>query len=262
MTPQERQLVTDLFERLASLENSPRDAEAERLIADGLARAPHALYPLVQTVLLQDEALRRASTRIRELEGNDAPHESPGFLDSMRDAFFGRDEGRRGSVPSVPPASKWGSGQTLSAPYGTQQQQPGFPQQQNIPQQEPQRGGGSFLGTAAAAAAGVIGGSLLLNSIQSMMGGQGGQAFGAPQGGADKQNPWGGDEASRSDMARDAGANDIGGGRGGDRGQSQGLFDNNKDGGNDSNGDDGDFDIADAGDFDGGDFGGDGGGGD
>jgi hypothetical protein len=254
MTPQERQLVNDLFERLASLETSPRDAEAERLIADGLTRAPHALYPLVQTVLLQDEALRRANSRIRELEGNDAPHENPGFLDSMRDAFFGRDEARRGSVPSVPPASKWGSGQTLSGSAGMQQQQqPGFPQQQ----QESQRGGGSFLGTAAAAAAGVIGGSLLLNSIQSMMGGHGGQAFGAPQGGSDKQNPWGGDDASRSDMARDAGLGDIGGGRGGDRGQSQGLFDSNS--GNDSNLDDGDFDIADAGDF-GGDFGGDGGG--
>src|SRR5262245_59499633 len=48
MTPQERELVTALFDRLASLENHPRDPEAERLIAQGLAKAPHALYPLVQ----------------------------------------------------------------------------------------------------------------------------------------------------------------------------------------------------------------------
>ena len=71
MTPQERQLVTDLFDRLARLETSPRDAEAERAIADGTRRAPHSLYALVQTVLVQDEALKRADARIRELGGED-----------------------------------------------------------------------------------------------------------------------------------------------------------------------------------------------
>ena len=54
MTPQERALVTELFDRLATLEKTPRDPEAERLIADGLSRAPNATYALVQTVLLQD----------------------------------------------------------------------------------------------------------------------------------------------------------------------------------------------------------------
>ena len=71
MTPQERQLVDELFDRLAQLENAPRDADAERAIAEGLARAPHAIYPLVQTVLVQDEALKRADARIRELSGED-----------------------------------------------------------------------------------------------------------------------------------------------------------------------------------------------
>ncbi len=42
MTPQEHQLVDELFERLSKLENAPRDPEAERLIADGAKRAPHA----------------------------------------------------------------------------------------------------------------------------------------------------------------------------------------------------------------------------
>ena len=45
MTPQERELVTALFDRLAALEQNPRDPEADRLIAQGVARAPHALYP-------------------------------------------------------------------------------------------------------------------------------------------------------------------------------------------------------------------------
>ena len=70
MTPQERQLVEDLFDRLARLESAPRDAEAERVIVDGLRHAPNAIYPLVQTVLVQDEALKRADARIRELTGH------------------------------------------------------------------------------------------------------------------------------------------------------------------------------------------------
>src|SRR5262245_60127047 len=69
MTPQEQNLVRELFDRLASLEGSPRDPDAMRLISDGLRRAPNAVYALAQTVLLQDRMLRRADGRIRELEG-------------------------------------------------------------------------------------------------------------------------------------------------------------------------------------------------
>ncbi len=68
MTPQERQLVDELFDRLAKLENTPRDPDAEGLIADGTRRAPHVAYALVQTALVQDEALKRANARIEELQ--------------------------------------------------------------------------------------------------------------------------------------------------------------------------------------------------
>src|SRR5437763_13506957 len=37
MTPQERELIADLFDRLAELEDQPRDPDAERAIAEGLA---------------------------------------------------------------------------------------------------------------------------------------------------------------------------------------------------------------------------------
>ena len=117
MTPQERQLVDDLFDRLARLETTPRDPAAERTIADGLARAPHAIYPLVQTVLLQDEALKRADARIRELAGGETGKPaSGGFLDNMRQALTGR-----ASVPSVHPNTsteadlRWNRGSTLGA---------------------------------------------------------------------------------------------------------------------------------------------------
>lgn len=104
MTPQERQLIDTLFDRLASVENNPRDAEALAAIADGLRRAPNAVYALVQTVLVQDEALARANAHIEELEqrGAAAPATPSGsFLDSMRDTFFGQNQN-----PSRPAASR------------------------------------------------------------------------------------------------------------------------------------------------------------
>ena len=68
MTPQERQLVDDLFDRLAKLENNPRDPDAEDAIADGWDKAPNAAYALVQSVIVQEEALKRANERIQQLE--------------------------------------------------------------------------------------------------------------------------------------------------------------------------------------------------
>ena len=103
MTPQEQELVNELFDRLAKLESNPRDPDAGRLIADGLRRAPHAVYALVQTALVQDEALKRANARIEELQaqtGGQEQQQGGGFLDSVRDEILGRRD-PRGSVPSV-----------------------------------------------------------------------------------------------------------------------------------------------------------------
>ena len=258
MTPQERQLVDELFDRLATLENSPRDPDAERAIAEGLGRAPHAVYALVQTALVQDEALKRAHARIEELEGGGQPQEPPrGFLDNVRDSLFGRDE-RRGSVPSVRPGGQgssgaWGSGQGGPPPppppgYGPQGYGPqGYGPQGYGPYDHgpsPVGSGSSFLGNAAASAAGVIGGAMLLNGIRSMFGHSPGSAA-AFNPGSSTASPWGGSAAS-SDLARQGGIDDIGTSR-----TSSGVF-----GGNDQNDDtydtgDDDMDVAD--NFDGGD---------
>ena len=127
MTPEERNLVIDLFDRLATLEDAQRDAEAERLIRDGLRQAPNALYALVQTVLVQDEALKQADARIRELEGAAAAETAPrdtSFLGGVRDSLFGRSESR-GSVPSVRPgeaapgmSGAWQSGKAADGGRG------------------------------------------------------------------------------------------------------------------------------------------------
>jgi hypothetical protein len=162
MTPQEQELVNELLDRLAKLEGNPRDPDAERLIADGLRRAPHAVYALVQTALVQDEALKRANARIEELQAQTAggPQQQGGFLGSVRDEILGKRD-PRGSVPSV--RSQTQSSPTPAPPYPPG---PGL-----APGMGPAFGsGGSFLGTAASTAAGVIGGGLLLNSIRSMFG--------------------------------------------------------------------------------------------
>jgi uncharacterized protein len=208
MTPQETQLVSDLFDRLANLENSPRDAAADRLIADGLQRAPHAVYALVQTALVQDEALKRANSRIEELQAQtaDAPEAEQrpaSFLNTMREALTGHAPARGGSVPSVRP-----QGQSASQNFQSQD----GPPQPGYPGSVPPGAGGSFLGNAASTAAGVLGGALLLDGIRSMFGhhaaGGGPSSFG---GFGDKASPWNSNAgAANSDLARELGSDQIG----------------------------------------------------
>jgi uncharacterized protein len=279
MTPQERQLIDDLFDRLAKLETAPRDPEAMSAIMQGLRTAPNAVYALVQTTLVQDEALKRAHDRIQELEAATQagqPNPSGGFLDSMRDAIFGQSQPQgsgqgSGSVPQVRAPDigggrpVWNSGQVMQqsqAPgqqYGQQYGQPSYGQPYGGQQPAFGGGSGSFLGTAAAAAAGVVGGSLLLGSIRSMMGGGGHQqSFGDSSGlGGGNQKPL--SDQSSSDLARDAGINDINSsGASGQRaaddgyGSRAGLFDqasnddddHDSDGFDDDGGGDDDSDFA------------------
>jgi len=276
MTPQERELITKLFDRLAALENAPRDPDAERAIADGLARAPHAIYPLVQTVLVQDEALKAANARIEELEGGTEqaePERPKGFLDNMRESLFGRDEQapRAGSVPSVRPSdSPWANapgyrdqgyrdagpppmgGPGYGGPSGPGYGGPGFagPGYGGGP-----GGGGSFLGTAAASAAGMIGGSLLLGGIRSMLGGQKAGPFAGTfnhlsSGGTGSSSS---NEAGSGELSHQAGLDDIGRAPsgGGGEGTRAGLFGGGDEQEDDQYGDD-DQDSDDDGDDGGG----------
>jgi uncharacterized protein len=225
MTPQERQLVDELFDRLAGLENNPRDPDAERVVGDGVRRAPHAVYALVQTALVMDEALKRANARIEELQaqvGGEEQPQSRGFLDNMRDAVLGRRD-PRGSVPSVRAGAQSSS---APAPY---QSQDGYPPQlppypagpgMGLGMGPPFGGGGSFLGTAASTAAGVIGGGLLLDSIRSMFGhhsGLGGQSASGGSG-----------SSADSSLAHAAGIDSIRHGGGAERQSDQALADQDR----------------------------------
>jgi uncharacterized protein len=151
MQAQERELITGLFDRLQPFEAQPRDGEAEALIRDLVGRQPSAPYLLVQTVLVQEQALKAAQARIAELEakaGAAAPA-APGFL---------------GSAPKIGP---WGA--SPAAPAAAPQPIP--PTQSPLQAAlAPQPAGGGFLRTALTTAAGVAGGALLFEGIRSLMG--------------------------------------------------------------------------------------------
>jgi len=163
MTPQEKDLITQLLSRLPAA-NEPRDAEADGLIRENLARRPDAPYFLVQTVLIQEMALAEAQNRIAELERQltaakaAAPSAQP-------TSFLGR--ALRGSVPT--------SGPWSAAPAA--QANPAWSQPSVAPAAQPQAapmmplaGGSGFLRQAAMTAAGVAGGALLFQGIQSLFG--------------------------------------------------------------------------------------------
>ena len=249
MTPQERQLIDDLFDRLAKLESAKRDPEAMSAIMQGLRNAPNAVYALVQTALVQDEALKRADMRIQELEAGAGQQDINPAASSIRCAT--RSSGRTSNMASTKVRCP-----TFARPRWRRQpsgleHRPGVaagpaartiwsaglrPASMAAQQQQPSPfggGGGSFLGTAAAAAAGVVGGSMLAGSIRSMMGGGGNQqSFGdtaGHSGGIEDRRPW--SDQSGGNLARDAGINDIGSSRPArrqqrqDSGSRQGFFD-------------------------------------
>src|SRR3569833_2954981 len=91
MTPQERDLLTNLVSRLRQAPAQDIDGEAEAMINDLVDEKPDTPYVLAQTVLIQDFALHQAQDRIADLEQQlkgQAPKKSGGFLS----AIFGSGE--------------------------------------------------------------------------------------------------------------------------------------------------------------------------
>jgi hypothetical protein len=177
MTPQERDLITILLDRLNKTEGQLRDPEAETLIRETTAGRTDASYSLVQTVLIQDLSLHNAQSRITDLEtqltetkrASSAP---PSFLGgpSFLGAVFGGQGEPSGGVRtrSVPPGGP-GTGSPLAATP-----QPGYTPEQSSAARSASgaglMGGGGFLRSAATTAAGIAGGALLFEGIQSMFG--------------------------------------------------------------------------------------------
>lgn len=197
MTPQERDVIAGIFDRLRQAADQPRDPEAESYIAQRLREQPYAPYAMAQAVYVQEQSLLNLQEQIESLQAQvkdlqaratEPQQAAPagGFLSGI---FGGAPQPRAGSVPSFPqrsagpeqqpagqPSSAWNrpapqqgmTGQGM-APQGMAPQGQPSPWQ-NQPAQAPGRGGG-FMATALTTAAGVAGGMMLGNVLTNAFGG-------------------------------------------------------------------------------------------
>lgn len=192
MTPEERNVIGGIFDRLREAAYQPRDPEAERFIADRLREQPYAPYAMAQSIYVQEQALGNLSQQVEQLQAEvarlrqagqqQAPAQSGGFLSGI----FGGGSSRPASVPSFGQPQRAAQGQPAysappqqGSPWGQQPQQGGYAPQQGgyaPPQQAaaPQRGGMGFLGTAAMTAAGVAGGMIAGNALMNAFNSHGG----------------------------------------------------------------------------------------
>src|SRR5829696_8569732 len=196
MNDQERQVISEIFERLEQVADQPRDPEAERFIQDRIRRQPYAPYAMAQAIVVQEQALKNQNEQLRS-------RPQGGFLSSIFGGGGGRESERRGSFSQPQAAGPWGQpgqqpqpGPGQGAPWGGQpgmgqpmgqpgMGQPGMAQPgMGGPFGAPQGGGGGFLGTALSTAAGVAGGMMLGSALSNAFKGSGGHgAMGGGLGG-------------------------------------------------------------------------------
>jgi len=281
MSPEERQLLTALFDRVKTASTTPRDRDAEALIDDATRQQPYSAYYLAQAVIVQEKGLEAASARIRELE-EQVKQLQAGESDTRRDeqgggflsSIFGSGQAPRPPAPQMPsqqagqqPSGPWGArpgyqqpqpyrgnddGYRPSAPSGPWSSQ--MQGAQGYQQGQAPSAGGGFLRGALGTAAGVAGGMLLANSLSGLFGNHmSGLGLGNP---AAEANPFTGGPTEETvinntyigdDAIREASNTDA---------------DNGNDatpdpGGNDGGWQQADFGNEDQSDFGGGDFGGD-----
>ncbi len=171
MSPEERQLLAGMFERIKANSAGPRDQEAEAFINDQIKAQPSAPYLLAQTVIVQDFALQSANQKLQQLEARVHELESaPKPSTSLLGGLLG------GGAPPAPPprpAPPPAYGQPQGGPWGAAPAPPPGYAPQGAPGFAPAAPGG-FLKGALGAAAGVAGGVLLADSIRGLFHGGGG----------------------------------------------------------------------------------------
>lgn len=165
MQSEEQRLIDGLFSRLqqAETQSAPRDANAERIIAQHVQAQPAAPYYMAQTLLIQEAAIKQLNERIQTLEGSLAQlqatkQSSGGFLAGL----FG------GSKPQPRVADPIPGAQNYGRPTAPPQSGYAAPQAQNY---TPGPSGGGFMAGALQTAAGVAGGVVLGNMLMNMFSG-------------------------------------------------------------------------------------------
>jgi hypothetical protein len=155
MTPEEAQLINGLHDRLDQAASQSLDLEAERLISSRVIANPRAPYLLTQSVLVLQQAVTGAQTRIADLEKqlvevkSHAQQSGGSFLSGVAN-LFGSPQSASTPVRQVAP---------IAPPPVPQQYAAASPFQ-----------GGNFLQSALGTAAGVAGGALLFQGIENLMG--------------------------------------------------------------------------------------------
>lgn len=234
MTPDERQLISGLFDRMRDNRLAEKDRDADRLISDAMRQTPDSAYLLVQSVLAQEHYLQQAGSRIEELEarlrdledemGRMQQQPQQKSSGSFLGGLFGGGRQEPAQVPRSSSVPSFGGGRSASprpgeagSPWGRQQPQqgggfaqPGYGQQPMA--QQPARGGG-FMASALTTAAGVAGGMLAANALSNVFGGgSGAHAAGHPASttpaAASEASPYevnsGADQQREADWAQDA----------------------------------------------------------
>jgi uncharacterized protein len=229
MTPEERQMIANVFDRMRAVGRFDKDQDAEAFINQSVRQIPDSAYLLIQSVLVQEQALLGADERIRMLEGQvaslearapAAPASSGGFLGGL----FGSSKPAASVPVTGRQSASFGGGSASPSPWGNAapgnaggngggyQQQP-----QGQPQYQPQAAapaGGGFMKQAMTTAAGVAGGMLAANAIGNMMrGGQSNdQSSSSPFGGSRDETSAGSTPAATPEGGQwqDANNNDPG----------------------------------------------------
>ncbi|WP_267424303.1 DUF2076 domain-containing protein [Methylobacterium sp. GC_Met_2] len=184
MNSEERDVISGIFQRLEKAQSQPRDAEAERFIAEKIRAQPYAPYAMAQLVYVQEEAIKSLNQQLEQARSQGSQAQSSGggggFLSSIFGGGSQRQEPQPGYAQQRPSGQPWGNAAPPQQGYpqqGYPQQgypQQGYPQQQGGPwggqPQAPARGGG-FLASALPMAAGAAGGMLLGSALSNAFAG-------------------------------------------------------------------------------------------
>jgi hypothetical protein len=149
MTLTEKELLTRFLQQLASANAGQKDAEAEALIKEAVARQPDAAYLLTQRALQLEQLLQASQDQLKALQSDldqSRAGSSRGFL---------ADPNAWGARPAAAPSQQPLGARSLGS------------------RAAPAPQGGSWatglFGNIAATAAGVVAGSFLFQGIQGMM---------------------------------------------------------------------------------------------
>ncbi len=156
MTPQERDQLTHFLKQLGEAQVGNKNAEAEALIRETVAKQPDAAYLLVQRTMLVEQALNAAKAQITQLQSQLQAAQTG----SRNSGFLGG--GNPWAQPLDAPTNPAG------VPGAGNYQ---VPRPAPVANAAPSTGGvGSFLGSMATTAAGVVAGSFLFQGIENLLG--------------------------------------------------------------------------------------------